>query len=152
MTPQFATPIPTRLAAGLAVAGLVLAAGPVSAEWISVTQPVRAGVVLERDYLVSHPGAKPPGAIESLEDVIGLETRVSLYPGRPIHSLDVGPPTLVRRNDIVTVVFVRGALQLQTEGRALDGGGVGERVQVMNLDSRRTVWGSVAGDKLIEVR
>ena len=63
----------------------------------------------------------------------------------------LGPPALVDRNALVRMVFVRGALAIQAEGRALDRGGVGERVRVMNLGSKQIVTGAVAPDGSVEV-
>ena len=138
--------------AGLLAAGFLLSAQPAAAEWVTVATPVRAGVVLERAHLSVIDGPRPPGAVERIEDAVGQEARISLYPGRPVRAVDLGPPTLVRRNDIVQIVFRHGAMSLESEGRALGNGGLGERIQVMNLDSRLTVWGSVAGPNLVEMR
>lgn len=136
----------------LAAFALCLMAAPAAGEWISVTHAVRAGVVLAPAHLIVNPGPTPPGALAEIDHAAGLEARVSLYPGRPVLAAEIGPPTLVRRNDIVMMAFSLNGLQLQTEGRALGDGGLGERVRIMNLDSRRTVWGVIAGDKFVEVR
>lgn len=92
-----------------------------------------------------------PGALETIEAAIGLEARVTLYPGRPILHTQVGPPALVERNQPVRMVFARGGLAITTEGRALDRGGLGEWVRVMNLASRQIITGAVAADGSIEV-
>jgi flagella basal body P-ring formation protein FlgA len=76
---------------------------------------------------------------------------VTLYPGRPILENQVGPPALVERNQVVRMVFLRGGLAITAEGRALDRGGFGEAVRVMNLSSRQIVSGAVAADGSIEV-
>ena len=71
--------------------------------------------------------------------------------GRPIAAGDLGPPAVVERNQIVTLRFRRGALLIEGEGKALDRGPEGARVRVMNLLSRVSVTGRVAGPNLVEV-
>ena len=92
-----------------------------------------------------------PGALTSELDAIGFEARVTLYPGRPIRPGDVGPAALVERNQPVMLVFVRGALTISTEGRALARGAAGDAIRVMNLGSRTTVSGVVQGDGSVRV-
>ncbi len=91
------------------------------------------------------------GAHTSPEDVIGLEARVTIYPGRPIRLGDVGPPALVERNQIVTLRYHAGGVFIETDGRALDRAGVGDLLRVMNLSSRTTITGRVHESGIIEV-
>lgn len=92
------------------------------------------------------------GAVTDPADLIGQEARVALYPGRPIRSGDFGPPAIVNRNDLVTLIFHQASLSIQTEGRALGRGAAGERIRVMNLSSRTTVTGLIRPDGQIEVQ
>ncbi|SEA56136.1 flagellar basal body P-ring formation chaperone FlgA [Rubrimonas cliftonensis] len=93
-----------------------------------------------------------PGALSALDQAIGMEARGSIYPGNPLRMGDVGPPALVDRNSIVTMRYQLGLLEIEAEGRALGRAGFGERVRVMNLDSKATVTGRVAGPNVVEVR
>lgn len=92
-----------------------------------------------------------PGTHSAVEEVVGLETRVTLYPGRPVRVGDLGPAAVVERNEIVTLRFRSGALVIETDGRALDRAALGRGVRVMNLGSRTTVTGTVRGPGLVEV-
>jgi len=91
------------------------------------------------------------GALSDPAGAVGLEARIVLYAGRPIHPADIGPPALVRRNQIVRLIFRRGPLTITADGRALGRAGKGDRVRVMNLDSHSTVVGTVTGNGLITV-
>lgn len=115
------------------------------------TRSLRARTVVAPADVALSPGATP-GALTHPEDAIGMETRVAVYAGRPLMPADLGPPALVDRNQIVTMVFSLGGLTITAEGRALGRGGVGERVRVMNLDSRTTVTGVVTDSGMLEVR
>jgi flagella basal body P-ring formation protein FlgA len=53
---------------------------------------------------------------------------------------------VVERNQIVTLIYDQSGLTIATDGRVLDRGGVGDRIRVMNLQSRSTVTGTVGED------
>jgi flagella basal body P-ring formation protein FlgA len=128
----------------------VLAAGAVLAQSVQPVRAIRSRTLLTAEDLTLVEEAVP-GAVASIEEAAGREAKVVLYPGRPILLSQIGPPALVERNALVRMNYVDGPLRIATEGRALDRGGVGEAVRVMNLASRQTVTGTVAADGSIEV-
>ncbi|MEP3638570.1 MAG: flagellar basal body P-ring formation chaperone FlgA [Paracoccaceae bacterium] len=91
-------------------------------------------------------------AFDRLEDVVGQESRVALYVGRPILFSSVGPPALIDRNQIVSLRFEQSGLIITTEGRSLERGGIGDRVRIMNLASRATLFGYVQEDGTVVVK
>ena len=92
-----------------------------------------------------------PAALARAEHAIGLETRVALYPGRPVHAADLSPPARVERNQIVSLIFQKPGLLIRAEGRAMERGAVGDVIRVMNLSSRSTTSGHVLPDGAILV-
>ena len=129
---------------------LMAMAGPVAAQSVVVAQPIRAGMTLGPDDLAFGQMENADGFSDP-RDLIGLEARVNLYPGRPILSRDVGLPTIVERNALVALVFRRGGLTITLEGRALGRAGAGETVRVMNLASRSIVFGVAQASGVVEV-
>jgi flagella basal body P-ring formation protein FlgA len=124
---------------------------PSLAEIVVPTRTIRAKeVIVSSDLEIKT--TEVNGAVRRPEDLIGQEARVALYPGRPIRPADVGPPAIVDRNDLVTLVFDHIALSITAEGRALGRGAAGERIRVMNLASRTTVTGVIRPDGQIEVK
>lgn len=95
--------------------------------------------------------AEIAGALASVPEAVGLEARVTLYAGRPIHAGDLGPPAIIDRNQIVTLAYTAGGLAIVTEGRALARGGAGDVIRVMNLASRATVTGRIMADGMVQV-
>lgn len=87
-----------------------------------------------------------------LGDVIGQEARTTLYAGRPILVDDIGPPAIVARNQVVLLVFSSKGLIITTEGRSLQRGSVGDRIRIMNLSSRATLFGHVQQDGTVRVK
>lgn len=155
MQMQFQTLAPAAGLRAAALAALFLAAGPIDAAEAEIVVPrdnIRVGVVIEPEHVMIVAGQARPGEIALPEEAIGLEARATLYRGRPIRAEQLGAPIIVERNSFVTLEFRRGALLLSTEARALDNGGVGDRIRVMNLDSRRTVFGVVTAPGVVEAR
>ena len=128
----------------------LLAGGAVLAQAVSPVRAIRTKEVLSAADLTLVEDSVP-GAIAEIDAAVGLEARVTLYPGRPILSGQIGPPAMVERNQIVRMHFNEGPLVITTEGRVLDRAGVGEMVRVMNLQSRQIVSGTVGEDGSIEV-
>ncbi|MES2549604.1 MAG: flagellar basal body P-ring formation chaperone FlgA [Pseudomonadota bacterium] len=129
---------------------LVALATPVSAESLVATRTIRAKSVVAPEDLVLVSAALP-GALSDPGEAVGLEARVAIYAGKPIRAGDLGPPTLVERNQLVTLVFLSGGLAISTEGRALARGAEGEEIRVMNLGSRNTVMGRIGPDGAVYV-
>lgn len=108
---------------------------------------IRVGEVLSETDLK----AEDASAAARVPDFVGLEARRAIYAGRPVVAGDLGPPTLVRRNAVVTMLYQDGALAIRAEARALDPGGEGEMVRVINLGSRQVVRAMVVGENTVEV-
>ncbi len=127
-----------------------LAATAVAQDTLVATRVLRSQTLIGPADVTLIPGATP-GALTDPVQAVGLETRIALYPGRPIRADHLGPPALVERNGIVTLRYHRGGLFIAAEGRALDRAGKGDRVRVMNLSSRTIVIGTVRPDGSVEV-
>jgi flagella basal body P-ring formation protein FlgA len=125
-------------------------AGGAQAESLVATRTLPARSVLsEADIeLVAqdYPGAASDPAL-----VIGLETSVALYKGRPILIRQLGEPAIVERNGAVTLAYQTGGLMIITEGRALARGAAGDSIRVMNLASRTTLTGRIGADGTVYV-
>jgi flagella basal body P-ring formation protein FlgA len=130
---------------------LILAlAAPASAESLVATRTIRARTLVLPDD-VTLVSADLPGALSDPEAAVGLEARVAIYAGKPVQPGDLGPPTLVERNQMVTLVYLSGGLAISTAGRALARGSEGDAVRVMNLGSRNTVTGRIGPDGAVYV-
>ncbi|MEW2911943.1 flagellar basal body P-ring formation chaperone FlgA [Leisingera sp. JC11] len=127
-----------------------LCAPPSWADYLVPTRTLRAKAIVNAEDLAMKKG-EILGALSEPSEVIGMEARVALYAGRPLRPGDIGPPAIVERNDLVTLIFRQGGLSIAAEGRALGRGAAGEPVRVMNLSSRTTVTGRITNDGSVEV-
>ena len=129
---------------------LTLFGGSAMAETLVAARTVRSQAILspaDVDVIAK----TIPGSLTHPDEVIGMEARVVLYAGRPIRPGDIGPPAIVERNQIVTLLYRRGGLTIAAEARALGRAGAGDMVRVMNLASRNTVTGLVQLDGSVTV-
>jgi len=134
----------------VALLGLLLTASAALADIVVPTRTIRAEEMLvPQDFEVRQGTLR--GVVDDVGMLEGMQARVALYPGRPIRLQDVGPPALVDRNEIVILVFEAGGLEIRADGRALSRGAFGDRVRVMNLASRSTLFGTVASDGTVHV-
>ena len=58
---------------------------------------------------------------------------------------DLAKPDLVQRDQNVTLIYETAGLYLTVRGKAIEDGTEGDVVNVMNLQSKRTVSGTVTG-------
>lgn len=129
---------------------LVLAVGPARADTVIAARTIRAQTLIgPLDVKLTE--GDVDGAYTDLDAVIGTEARVALYAGRPVRSGEVGAPAVVERNQLVTLLYRAGGLIIVAEGRALGRAGTGERLKVMNLESRQTISGQVQSDGSVTV-
>ncbi|MDF3415204.1 flagellar basal body P-ring formation protein FlgA [Sulfitobacter sp. M57] len=128
----------------------VFMATPVWADGVVPTRTIRAAAIIQETDVILRADMKNSGYAR-LIDVVGQETRVVLYPGKPIGIDDIGPPAIVHRNQLVRISFSATGLQIVTEGRALERGAIGDLVRIMNLSSRATVFGQVQPDGSVKV-
>lgn len=135
----------------LAIISAAVIAFPVFADTVVPARTIRPNQIIAEMDVVFAAGDLVTGYAR-LSDVIGQEARVALYAGRPILMGDIGPPAIISRNQIVGLRYSANGINISTEGRALERGAVGDRIRVMNLGSRATIFGQILGNGTIQIR
>ena len=97
-------------------------------------------VVIER-----RPRAEVGNDVASRERAVGMQARRQLRAGQALKVADLAKPDLVQRDQTVTMIYETPGLYLTVRGKALEGGTEGDVVSVLNLQSKRTVTGTVVG-------
>ncbi|MDO9709364.1 flagellar basal body P-ring formation chaperone FlgA [Paracraurococcus lichenis] len=92
-----------------------------------------------------------PGTADQLDQVLGQQLRRPMGAEAPFLRADLGPPPLVEKNALVTMVVEAPGLALTAQGRSLEAGPRGGLVPVMNLASRTVVEGQVIGPGHVRV-
>jgi flagella basal body P-ring formation protein FlgA len=91
------------------------------------------------------------GYIDKVNELVGQSPRRPLRTGEPIRTSDIGRPEVVSKNGLVTMVAQVPGLVITTTGRALDSGGIGDVIQVMNVQSKKKVQATITGPDEVEV-
>jgi flagella basal body P-ring formation protein FlgA len=76
-------------------------------------------------------------------ELVGKTPRRSIRPGEPIRPSDIQTPIVIRRGDLVTVVFQSATLLLTAQAKALEDGTQGQAIRVSNTRSGKTLDATV---------
>jgi flagella basal body P-ring formation protein FlgA len=118
------------------------------------THTLAAGaIVKEADLAIERrPKAKVGSdALGSTHDAIGFAVRSGLRAGMPLRRADLMKPQMVHRDDNVTLVYEVPGILLTTRGKALEAGAEGDVINVLNVQSKRTVQGTVTGPNRVSI-
>jgi flagella basal body P-ring formation protein FlgA len=78
-------------------------------------------------------------------ELIGKTPKRSIRPGEPIRPSDIQTPIVIRRGELVTVVFQSATLLLTAQAKALEDGTQGQAIRVTNTRSGKTLDATVNG-------
>lgn len=107
----------------------------------------RGDVLRQADVVMSRRPRRDvaPDVVLDATRAIGLAARHSLQPGRPLRDGDLMKPELVRRNELVMLIYRVPGIMLTVRGRATDSGAEGDVIGVINEQTKRVVHGAVVG-------
>jgi flagella basal body P-ring formation protein FlgA len=118
------------------------------------THALAAGaIVKDSDLAVERrPKAKVGSdALGSAHDAIGFAVRSGIRAGAPLRRADLMKPQMVHRDDSVTLVYEVPGILLTTRGKALESGAEGDVINILNVQSKRTVQGTVTGPNRVNI-
>jgi flagellar basal body P-ring formation protein FlgA len=120
---------------------------------IVVAPLARGELIRQADILIERrPKAElVDGAIETVSDVVGLAARRPLNAGQMLRKADLMKPEIVRQNEPVTLVYEMPGILLTVRGKAVNSGSEGDVVNVVNLQSNRTIQGTVVDPGRVKV-
>jgi len=77
--------------------------------------------------------------LTSSEAVAGLAARRALRAKTPLLAYDVKKPVVVKKGELITVIYADGGIELSAQGQAQTDAGKGDTIAVLNTRSRRTI-------------
>src|SRR5579863_3595422 len=118
-----------------------------------LTRNVDRGDVLKSSDVVieRRPKAEVGSDAANRSRAVGMQMRKGMHAGQPLRTADLGKPDLVQRDDNVTLIYEAAGLYLTVRGKAVDAGTEGDTVTVLNLQSKRTISGTVIGRAQVAV-
>jgi flagella basal body P-ring formation protein FlgA len=116
-------------------------------EAATLTRSVRVGEILKASDVLMERRRKAEAGSEAIsaEQAVGLAARRALRGGQVLRPDDLMKPQIVQRNEAVTILYEVPGVRLTVRGKALEAGALGDIISVLNIQSNRTVQGTVSG-------
>jgi flagella basal body P-ring formation protein FlgA len=113
----------------------------------------RGEVVKAADVTIERrPKAEVTGEpVATVDEVVGLAVRQQMHAGQVLVRGQLMKPELVHRDDSITLVYEVPGILLTTRGKALEAGAMGDTISVTNLETKRTVQGTVSGPSRVTI-
>jgi len=118
------------------------------------TRALPAGAIVKDSDLAIERRPKQKVTAETLgtaHEAIGLALRSAVRAGQPLRRGDLMKPQVVHRDDNVTLVYEVPGILLTTRGKALESGAEGDVINVLNVQSKRTIQGTVTGPNRVNI-
>ncbi len=122
---------------------------------VVASRPMRRGeLITPVDLLIQRRDVSrmKQGYLLSLDDALGKRVRFSVSAGVALHPRQLEAVKVVNRGARVRIESGTTAFRVQAEGKALQGGGIGERIPVKNLSSGQVVQAIVRAKGRVEIR
>jgi flagella basal body P-ring formation protein FlgA len=97
------------------------------------------------------PRSQLTAAVTGIDQAQGLSAKHLLKAGQIIRQPDVTKPELVGRNETVTIVYEVPGILLTMAGKAVEPGALGDVINVLNAQSKRTLQATVIGPGRVTV-
>jgi flagellar basal body P-ring formation protein FlgA len=110
--------------------------------------PIQTNAIISKNDIIERTVAKRNlrGAVVlSKDDLVGMTAKRTLIANAPIKQADVTPPVMIKRNELVTVIYQNGPISLSTKARALSNGSKGDSITLMNVNSKKPFDALVTG-------
>jgi len=119
--------------------------------------PARAiaqGEVIRAGDLV--PARRPkseaaPNVVREPEQAVGMSAKRALRAGGIIRQSDVVKPEVVARNEAVTISYEVPGIVVSIRGQALEPGAMGDVINVINVQAKKTLQATVTGPGRVSV-
>ena len=118
------------------------------------TRPLGRGDVIKAGDIVierrpkNEFSSEPPALADA---VVGQAARRVVRAGQPLRTADLMKPEIVLKNDTVMIYYEVPGIVLTMRGKALESGAEGDLVNVLNVNSKRTIQGAVTGPGRVTV-
>jgi flagella basal body P-ring formation protein FlgA len=119
---------------------------------VEVTEDLERGATFTTENLREVEGTMaraPSGAVTSREQIVGLVTTQSLRAGTLLTERAATQPHLVRRGEVVTLIYESNGLRITDKAISTRDAVAGEEIVVQNLESRRSVRALVTGPRTV---
>ena len=114
-------------------------------EILTYNRSLEAGEIVQpEDLSWTKVAAAPAGAPRDADALIGKAAKRPLRSGAAASTRDVTNPLVVKRDDMVEVVFSMDGVNLSLQAKAMAAAAVGDTISLMNLSSKKVIQAVVA--------
>lgn len=87
----------------------------------------------------------------SVKQATGLLVKRTIRAGRPLDTVNVTPPPVIKKGEPVKIIADRGALRISTKGIAVMDGRPGDFIRVKNISSNKLIYCKVDAPGIVSV-
>jgi flagella basal body P-ring formation protein FlgA len=105
----------------------------------------RGDIISNEDIEIKHfpPSRIAKSVLAKTRTIVGMTAARAMKAGSFIRTSDLDTPKLVKKNQLVMLVFEKNGMMLKTRGKAMTDGERGESISVMNIQSKRMIEGTI---------
>lgn len=105
----------------------------------------RGDIIGPNDITVAHVRADQvrDGAVSDPYALVGKQARRAIKEGEPVLASQLQSPVVVNRGDEVVIFYALKTMNLTAKGKAMDAGGQGDVIRILNTSSNRTLMAKV---------
>jgi len=119
---------------------------------LALDHPIERGQVIKAsDVTVLRRPKTDTAVVTDMKAVVGLAARHQLQPNQPLNTADLMKPEIVQRNNTVTIIYQAPGVTLTLRGQAQDAGALGDTINVLNSETKRTLQGVISGPDRVTV-
>jgi flagella basal body P-ring formation protein FlgA len=119
-----------------------------------LTRGINAGEMIKHADVVIERRPKQESGLDIVAEAsatIGLAAKRSLRAGQVLRNADLVRPDMVGRNESITLIYQVPGIMLSARGKAMESGREGDIVNVLNVQTKRTIQGTVTGPGRVTV-
>ena len=92
-----------------------------------------------------------PMFVTEKDKLVNKEAKKYLKEGKIVTDRDIGEKILIKKNDLITVVYKTDKMQITARGQARQEGVKGERIEVENTKSKKVLVGTVVDAETVYI-
>jgi len=107
---------------------------------LTYARNIAAGdIISASDLVFSSDAVSPDDGVADPDAAIGKAARHALRAGSPTAVRDLVWPKVIKRDDLISVIFEEDGVSLTLEAKAMGDASVGDSVEVTNLQSKKVI-------------
>ena len=120
----------------------------IAAKPLGKFQPIHADDILIKKMNLAR---VPSNVIATAEQVLGRRANRNIAANSILRSDQVEMPPVIKRGDVIQVIAESDVLKVTAKGLAKENGAKGDRIQVMNLGSKKIIYALVVDGQTVQV-